>query len=237
MTEERVKEIFSKARAVITDTHVVYASWRHGKVYVNKDAIYPHVGLIAELCGDMIAPFCVAAFGVESVGVDFDTIVGPEKGGIILSQWAAYNSVHVRELGKDIYAVYAEKETVAIPDPEGKERKCFAETGRFVFNRGYVDFVRDKRVLVVEDVLTTGTSARKTVEAVRVVGGEVIGVSALCNRGGVTKEDVGDLPKLTALLNVRLETWAEEECSMCKQGVPINTQVGKGREYLARKGK
>lgn len=230
MSEQKVLQVLEKVGAIIIDTHVVCASWRHGCVYVNKDAIYPHVSLIADLCGEMVAPFYILR-----IGVDFDTVAGPEKGGIILSQWIAYNSAHIREQGKEIYAVYAEKEAVAIPDPEGKGRRCFAETERFVFNRGYEEFVRGKRVLVVEDVTTTGGSVKKVVEAVRAVGGEVVGVSVLCNRGGVTRKDIGDVPILTALFNMQLKTWDEKNCPMCKRGVPINTDVGKGREFLARK--
>jgi len=229
MNEQQVMQVLGKVGAVITDSHIVYASGKHGSTHINKDAIYPHVSLIADLCGEMVAPFYILR-----TGVDFDTVAGPEKGGIILSQWIAYNSAHIREQGKEIYAVYAEKEAVAIPDPEGKGRRCFAETGRFVFNRGYEEFVRGKRVLVA-GVTATGGSVKKVVEAVRAVGGEVVGVSVLCNRGGVTRKDVGDVPMLTALLNMQLETWDEENCPMCKRGVPINTDVGKGREFLARK--
>lgn len=228
--EKRVLEMLDKVGAVITGSHIVYASDRHGTAYVNKDAVYPHVRIIADLCGDMVAPFYI-----QSIGVDFDTVVGPEKGGIILSQWVAYNSAHRWVQGKEINAVYAEKEITAIPDPLGQDRKCYAETGRFVFNRGHKAFIKGKRVLVVEDVVTTGGSVKKVVEAVREAGGEVIGVAALCNRGNVKAEDIGSVPRFCALLNLKLDSWDEATCPFCKQNVPINTDVGKGREFLARK--
>lgn len=230
INEQRVLRILGEVGAIITDSHIVYTSGKHGTVYVNKDAIYPHTEFIAELCAHMVYPF-----NIRGIGVDFDTVVGPEKGGIILSQWVAYNSAHVRERGKVINAVYAEKEKVAIADPENKGRKCFAETGKFVFNRGHRAFVSGRRVLVAEDVLNTGGSVKKVVEAVREAGGEVVGVAALCNRGGVTPADVGNVPRLEALVNVKLDAYDEADCPLCKQGVPINTDVGKGREFLARK--
>jgi orotate phosphoribosyltransferase len=90
---------------------------------------------------------------------------------------------------------------------------------------------------VVEDVLTTGGSAKKVVEATRELDGTVIGLGVLCNRGGITPKDVADPPRLHALVNVTLDAWDEAECPYCASGVPINTDVGKGREYLARKGK
>ena len=99
---------------------------------------------------------------------------------------------------------------------------------------GYDKFLPGRRVLVVEDVLTTGGSAKKVVELARAAGGKVIGLGVLCNRGGVTPHDVGDVPQLFALTNIPLEVWMEGDCPLCKQGVPVNTDIGKGREFLAR---
>jgi len=88
---------------------------------------------------------------------------------------------------------------------------------------------------VVGDVLTTGGSAKKVVEATRALGGNIVGLGVLCNRGGITPQDVADPPKLFALVNVKLDAWDEAGCPLCAQNVPINTDVGKGREFLARK--
>ena len=90
-----------------------------------------------------------------------------------------------------------------------------------------------KNILVVEDILTTGGSARQVIEAIRKQEGNVIGLSALCNRGSVQSSDVGDVP-LRQLVTVALETFAEDECPFCQQGVPVNTELGKGRAFLAR---
>jgi len=48
---------------------------------------------------------------------------------------------------------------------------------------------------------------------------------------------VADPPELFALVNVQLDAWDEADCPLCAQNVPINTDVGKGRECLAKKGK
>ena len=87
---------------------------------------------------------------------------------------------------------------------------------------------------MVEDVLTTGGSARQVIELVRRHGGNVIGLSALCNRGNVQAADVGDVA-IHTLVTIALETYAEEDCPFCRQQVPINTELGKGRAFLARK--
>jgi hypothetical protein len=48
-------------------------------------------------------------------------------------------------------------------------------------------------------------------------------------------KDVAGVPKLTALVNVKLDAWDEATCPLCEQNVPVNTNVGKGREFLARR--
>jgi orotate phosphoribosyltransferase len=83
--------------------------------------------------------------------------------------------------------------------------------------------------------LIRGGSAKKVIDVVRSIGGEVTGVAVLCNRGGVTAHDLGDVPELISLANVQMDAWDEQDCPLCSQEVPINTEVGKGREYLARK--
>src|SRR5258708_5388937 len=202
--------VLERCRAVLTGGHFVYTSGMHGNAYVNKDAIYPHVKEISWLCSAManLFRFC-----------DIDVVVGPEKGGIILSQWTAYHLE--RRASPGVLAVYAEK--------DGDE---------FVIKRGYEKLIPRKNVYIVEDVLTTGGSVRKVVEAVRALNGHVIGVGAIFNRGGVSRKDLGDHPSppLLSLVDVKLDPWNEAECPLCAEGVPINTSVGKGKESLvARK--
>lgn len=148
-----------------------------------------------------------------------EVVIAPAIGGVILTQWVAYCLAELT--GSEVLAVYAEKSD---------------EDSSFVVKRGYDKLVAGKRVLVVEDVLTTGGSAKKVVEATRTIGGNVIGLGVLCNRGGITAEDVADVPRLFALTNVSLDAYDEADCPLCAAGVPINTDVGKGREFLARKG-
>ena len=140
-----------------------------------------------------------------------ELVCGPAMGGIILAQWTGH---HLR-----VPAVYAEK----------------APEGGMALRRGYDALVRGRRVLVVEDVVNTGGSLADTIRAVRAAGGTVAGAVALCNRGGVTAADL-DVPSLHALLELSLDSWAADECPLCRRGVPVNTAVGKGREFLARRG-
>ena len=224
MDERQVLELLGDVSAVITGSHIVYTSFKHGSAYVNKDAVYPHTEETSKLCHAIAERFA---------NEDVEVVIAPAVGGVILSQWVAYHLTKMT--GRKVLGIYAEKEVVAIPDPEDKNRYCYAETGNFIIKRGYDKMVPGRRVLVVEDVLTTGGSAKKVVEAARAIGGTVVGLAVLCNRGGIRAEDVADVPTLDALVNVKLDAWEEGECPLCEGKVPINTDVGKGREYLTKK--
>jgi len=102
------------------------------------------------------------------------------------------------------------------------------------FRRGYNKLLKDRNVVVVEDIITTGGSVRKTIEAARRAGGSVTGVYAFCNRGGVAAAQLG-IPYLYSLVDVQMDAFDEGSCPLCAQGVPINTEVGKGKDFLARK--
>ncbi len=211
LPEKAVLLHLRQAGAVLTDDHFVYTSGRHGSAYVNKDAVYPDAGLANGLCIDIARHFQDA---------EVQTVVGTEHGGIIL-QFATTWNLRM-QTGRQISGVYAENATAA-----------YLAQKRFVFKRGFDRFVKGKKVLIVDDILTTGSSVEAVVRAVRETGGEVIGVAVICNRGGVTAEQLG-VPELFALCNVSMDSWPEEECPLCAQGVPVNTTVGKGREFLAR---
>jgi orotate phosphoribosyltransferase len=199
-SNEIIIPILQRVGALLTETHVIYKSGRHGEAYVNKDALYTSPADTSLACQIMAEHFANA---------NIEVVAGPTIGGVILSQWVAY---HLGQLnpGAAPVAVFAEE--------TGEDR---------VFRRGYDAFIPGKRVLIVEDILTTGASARKVVEVVRALGGEVVGVAALCNRGGVQASTV-DAPELFALTNLNLNTWEPDECPLCQQGVPINTSVGYG---------
>jgi orotate phosphoribosyltransferase len=75
-----------------------------------------------------------------------------------------------------------------------------------------------ERVLVVEDVVTTGLSTRETMEVARAAGAEVVGAAALVDRSG--SGTALDVP-FNALLAVELPTWDPAECPLCAQGVAL----------------
>lgn len=206
-----VLAILAQVGALITDDHLVYTSGRHGSSYVNKDALYPHTAATSAIC---------KRFAERFAGAGVEVVAGPTVGGVILAQWTAH---HLSALtGREVVAVYAEEEALE----DGKRR---------VFRRGYDALVAGRRVLVVEDILTTGGSVRLVIEAVGAAGGSVVGAGALVNRGGVTAPQIG-APELYCLASSPLESYAADECPLCAAGVPVNTRVGKGAAFVAGKG-
>jgi orotate phosphoribosyltransferase len=97
-------------------------------------------------------------------------------------------------------------------------RSIFAEReeGRMRLRRGFV-VQPGERVLVAEDVITTGGSARDVYELTGEFGAERLGVAALVDRSA---EPLG-FP-LRALLRVEANTWESEACPLCRRGVPID---------------
>jgi len=141
---------------------------------------------------DLTGPMC------EMIAEHFrgtpDLVAGPTTGGIIL----AYETA--RHLG--LASFIAERKE----DGAGRE-----------FRRGF-EIGPGHRVLVVDDVLTTGGSVREVIDAVRERGAEVVGVGMLVDRTG-GKVDFG-VP-FFACISLDVVSWTPEECPLCKQGIAL----------------
>lgn len=122
-----------------------------------------------------------------------DVIAGPTTGGILLAFETA------RQLG--VAAAYAERD---------------GETGR-AFRRG-TTFAPGARVLVVDDILTTGGSVRETLAALASHDVTVVGIGVLWDRSG-GKVDFG-VP-LIALNAEEIAAYPPDQCPLCAAGVPL----------------
>ena len=98
-------------------------------------------------------------------------------------------------------------------------RAIFAERadGVLTLRRGFSLTPQD-RVLVVEDVLTTGGSTRETMDVARAAGAQVIGAAAIVDRSGGTA--TFDVP-FHALLPIDVSTYQPESCPLCAKGLPV----------------
>lgn len=134
-----------------------------------------------------------AALAAWARHLDVETVAGPTTGGIILAHEVA------RQLG--MRAVYAERRE------NGKGRE---------FRRGFT-LRPGERVLVVDDIMTTGGSVQETIDTVRSAGGQVAGAAVLVDRSGGTA-DFG-VP-IQALWRLDIPSFAAADCPLCAKGVP-----------------
>ncbi len=120
-----------------------------------------------------------------------DLVIGPAMGGILVAH----------EVGKALgtKAIFTER-----------------ENGEMKLRRGF-ELQPGQKVLVVEDVITTGGSVREVIEVVEAYGAEPVGVGVLVNRSG-GKADFG-VP-LASLLEIEIESFEPESCPLCAEGIP-----------------
>lgn len=149
---------------------------------------------------DLLRKPAATVLACESIARHFadrgvDVVAGPTTGGVILAFETA------RQMGVD--AAYAERAS------DGSSRR--------EFRRG-TTFVPGARVLVVDDILTTGGSVRETLSALAAQPVEVVGVSVLVDRSGGSVEF--GVP-LYPLVRLAIETWEAGECPLCAGGVPL----------------
>ena len=121
-----------------------------------------------------------------------DVVIGPVTGGIILAHETA------KHFGTR--AIFAER-----------------DNGRMTIKRGF-EIQPGERVLIVEDIVTTGGSVMEVIDVVREWGGIVAGVAMLVDRSGGTV-DFGVPAK--ALLTLKIDTFTPENCPLCKEGTPL----------------
>ncbi len=197
--------ILKKVKAVITDDHFVYTSGKHGSIYINKDAIYPHTRLSSDI-GKM--------FAEKVKDITIDVVVAPALGGIVLSQWTAYHLSTLKQ--QEVLGVYTEKD----------------EDGNQLLRRGYDKLVAGKNVLVIEDLTNTGGSVLKVFNAVKEAKGNVVSVGVMVNRSPQTVNEAMFGAPFFALTDLPAEAFDASECQLCKNNVPVNTSVGHGKKFV-----
>ena len=127
----------------------------------------------------------------------FDVVAAPAVGAVILGFTTA--------LAADARSIFAER-----------------VDGEMTFRRGF-RIEPHAQVLVVEDVVTTGGSAREVVELVRRSGAGVVGVGALLDRGDPARSE-GDAAlgaPLRALVKLEVESWESGDCPLCASNEPL----------------
>ncbi|MCI0595997.1 MAG: orotate phosphoribosyltransferase [candidate division Zixibacteria bacterium] len=127
-------------------------------------------------------------------GLAVERVIGPTTGGMVI----AYETA--RQMGKPYF--FAE------PNEKGDGR---------VFGRGF-SLKPNEKILVVDDVLTTGRSLVEVLELVQREGGEIMGVGVLLDRSG-GRVNLGR--PYSALATLDVESFAPENCPLCREGKPL----------------
>jgi len=195
-------EILNKVGAIVSNDHFVGASGLHFDTYVNKDALLPHTKEVSRIC---------ELFAQKYKDQNIEVVVAPALGGIILSQWTAY---HLSQLtGREVLAIYTEK----------------TSTKDQIFTRGYDKYIEGKRILILEDSISTGGSVIKVIRAVKEAHGDIIGVSVMVNKDPekLNSETFG--APLSSLCDLPINLYSAENCPLCIGNVPINKTLGHGK--------
>lgn len=124
-------------------------------------------------------------------GIDVDLCVGPAMGGVIISYELA------RNLG--VNAIFTER-----------------ENGRMTLRRGF-EIKEGMKVIIVEDVITTGKSSFETVDVIRSCGAEVLALTSIVNRSN--KDEINGLPIISAT-KIDVDTWDEDEIPEELKNIP-----------------
>jgi orotate phosphoribosyltransferase len=138
------------------------------------------------------AEACGAAIAGRVKALNAQTVLSPALGGIVIGQEVG------RALG--IRAIFAER-----------------QDGSLTLRRGFA-LEKGEKVLVVEDVVTTGGSTRETIAVARAAGAEVVGAASIIDRSG--GQQALDVPYIS-LATIALPTYEPASCPLCLAGQPV----------------
>ncbi len=213
----RTEALFRRSGA-LTDGHFQLRSGRHSDRYLEKFLVLQDPAATSELCGFWAAR-------ARDGGLMVDLVAGPTTGGVILAFETA------RQLG--VRGIFAEE----VSGSDGAKRR--------EFRRGF-HIAPGERVLLVDDILTTGGSLLAMLPAVEAFGGEIVGCHVLADRSGGLSTLVSPLSgrsyPLEALWTLDVPTYepGPATCPRCAEGLPLHapgsTGTGTGTGAAAREG-
>lgn len=170
-----------KETGALLEGHFLLSSGKHSGKYIQcaKLLMYPDKAEIA-----------IKDIAEKLKGLDFDVVVGPAMGGIIVSYELG------RQTGKP--AIFVER-----------------EDGKMTLRRGF-SIEKGQKILIAEDVVTTGKSSYEAAEVVESMGGEVVAIACLVDRSN------GNIKyPLYSGTKINIQIFDQEECPLCKKGIPF----------------
>ena len=189
LTNAGIEELFEAAGA-LRRGHFLLKSGRHSDRYLEKFAVLQYPSLAVEI-GRRLAESLMDS--------DPTLVVGPTTGGALLAAETARQLQAA--LNRTVRGVFAEP----------------MERGTRALRRGWPVGPTD-RVVLVDDILTTGASLAETVNAVRVAGGTPLVASVIVDRSTGPVE-IGC--PIVPLGRIEIDSWTAAECPVCERGEPI----------------
>jgi orotate phosphoribosyltransferase len=196
----RTEEIFRRSGA-LAEGHFQLKSGRHSDLYLEKFLVLQDPAATGELVS-----FWAARYMPNDQAHGVDVVAGPTTGGVILAFEAA------RQLG--VRGIFAEEVRAA----DGRVRR--------EFRRGF-RIEPGERVLLVDDILTTGGSLVAMLPAVEAAGGEIVGCEVLVDRSGGLSTVTSPLTErrypLSALWTLEVPTYepGPSTCPGCERGLTL----------------
>jgi orotate phosphoribosyltransferase len=204
----RTEDLFRSSGA-LREGHFQLKSGRHADAYLEKFAVLSDPAATSELCG-----YWATAHRDQDGQSRVDLVAGPTTGGVILAFETG------RQLG--VRAIFAEE----VRDAAGTTRRAF--------RRGF-RIEPGERVLLVDDILTTGGSLLAVLPAVEAMGGEILECVVLVDRSGrgtntLTSPQTGRVYPLRPLWRLDLPTYepGAATCPLCGTGAPLHTPGSSG---------
>ncbi len=197
----RTEELFRESGA-LREGHFLLKSGRHSDAYLEKFAVLSDPAATSELVG-----FWARQHRDEDGLVRIDLVAGPTTGGVILAFETG------RQLG--VRAIFAEE----VSAPDGSKRR--------EFRRGFA-IEPGERVVLVDDILTTGGSLLAMIPAVEEGGGTIIACHVMVDRSGARRQTIaspssGRIYPLDALWSLDLPTYeaGPSTCPRCAADEPL----------------
>lgn len=208
-SEAFILGLLRRVGSLVENTHAVYRSWDHGDTYAHHEPMLADTMAMAH-AGQVLAEACRE--------IPFDATLSPAANTAVLAHFVAYHHTATSPGNARPRAYYAEQD----------------DAEHMVLPPAYRKGVRDKRILIVTDVLINGTRTRALARLVREAGGTVAGVATLCSRKGAVVAEDAALP-LASLAQLPFRAWPEGSCELCAAGTPIDEEIGRGREFVLRR--
>jgi len=181
-------EWFLSRIGVVARGHFVFTNGRHSEV-----KILSRILMANPLELKMVAKSIASAFPIEEYKIQ--TVVSPAVGAIALGNRVAEH-VHY---------------TVKFAAAERRD-------GVLIFSLEFLPFIKNKRVLVVDDTTTTWGTIEELVQAIAQAGGKVVGVGLLYNRSGRRMKGIPTY----ACVEKPLPDYSEDSCPLCLAGISVN---------------